>query len=336
MTTLEAFRGVRWNKTRVVIIDPDADGTFAYLLALKTNRQNKLFPGIEKAPVVIEPDDEVLERKYGAFLDVREAVAFDISGRRPFDHHPAEDYPDECAFKNVAVLSGWYAQHPAHRKMAQDAALWDTKGGGDRVWGAMNFMWNRLRGENPKWWTSGAVGQKILQQALAYARETFQNWLFREKNFWDDGAAQTIERGTIVSADGKLKACIVKTDNPLVRERAQSEGHAVVAQINSRGQLFIRGNKRITDTNTAAIIERIVEKLRIELASINGCIVVDAEELLEPGLIASSPELYYAPSNREVFIGGNQRRISKLPAWEPAMRDKLIQVAVTSAINEVT
>lgn len=329
--SLEEWQGRSWKSLKVVVIDSDADGIFAYLMALLTDPDGKVFPGLKQAPVVIEPDELVLERKYGKLLDGLEAVAFDTASRRPFDHHPPEDYPGECAVKNVAVVTGRYEADPVIQVMADQASQWDNFGGGD-VFVSMNRRFKRLRND-PRWRTDARYRAKALKQALDLARELFEDWHYWQRQMHDPSLREVTE----ISSPRGLKGCIIHSDNVWARDVLQREGFALIAQITSQGEAWIRGNRHLVRSGVAlptlqTAFQDVLCTLRADIARPRG-IQYDQNQLLNPGQLEGCEEVYHHERGMEIYIGGNLRKTGNRPNWDADYYDKVLTVAITLALD---
>ncbi|MFY9484512.1 MAG: hypothetical protein WAP74_02725 [Patescibacteria group bacterium] len=315
-----------------MIIDADADGIFAILMALHCDPDGKVFPGLAEAPIIVEPDRALLEQKYGKLLDSRQAVAFDCAGRtdqRPFDHHPPEDYPDECAIKNVAIVTRKYESDPVVRAVADQAAHWDTRGGGD-IFATINRRFKRLR-DNPLWRSNPEYRLQAVQEALVLARPLFDDWLYWAQQMQEPGLKAAIEAGTIVAKSGE-RGCIIEHDSLWARDLAQKLGLAIICQITSHGEIAVRPNRRLEGVNTLGMLDDVLRILRSDIARPRGYRYSD-DELLAPGTIAGCEEVYFHARGAEITVGGNDRNIGAKPDWDKDYYLKIMRVAVTLALE---
>lgn len=324
-------------KIKFALFDFDADGLLAYVLACFANATKPTFlAGIQQAKAVFEPNCQAFEKQYRKLLDNGTAVSFDTAGG-PFDHHPSTQFPGQCAFKLVAVASGFYDEDPAIRKMADNAAKWDTKGGSDRdkLWDAVTAICKGFLRECDRYPTEQEIGR-----AVQFAWLSFETWYGREQAFCGS-LKELINAGVILSNDGSCKACIVASNDLYVRDVAQSEGYAIcVHVVESKGQIWVRGNRKLKRektkdaVDTTPMVEDIARIMRAEIAIRNGCHYTNPEILISDGAAEGSVELYFAQTNEEIYVGGNRRKITGiLPKWDDQTRDQVLRNAVLLAIN---
>ena len=329
---IERWKGETWKPLQAVVIDADADGIFAYLMALHCDPDGTVFPGLDAAPVIVEPDRTVLEQKYGKLLDSRSAVAFDCAGRtdqRPFDHHPPEDYPDQCGIKNVAIVTGAYDSNLVVRAVADQAAHWDTRGGGD-IFATINRRFKRFR-DNPLWRSDPSYRLQAVREALVLARLLFEDWLYWAQQMQEPSLKTAIEAGTIVGKSGE-RGCIIEHDSLGARDLAQKLGYALSCQITSFGEIAGRPNRRLEGVNTVGMLQDVLRILRSDIARPRGYRYFD-EELLAPGTIEGCEEVYFHARGAEITIGGNDRNIGVKPEWDKEYYLKIMTVAITLALD---
>lgn len=331
-TAVESWRGQRWKDIEAVIIDADADGIFAYLMALHCDPAGEVFPHLSEAPVIVEPDRAVLEEQYGKLLDGRKAVAFDCAGRtakRPFDHHPPEDYPDECAMKNVAAVTGKYDSDPVIRAVADQAAHWDTRGGGD-IFATINRRFKRLR-DNPLWRSDPNYRLQAVREALSLAKLLFEDWLYWAQQMQEPGLKAAIEAGTIVAKSGE-RGCIIQHDSLWARDLTQKMGYALICQITSHGEIAVRPNRRLEGVNTLSMLYDVLRILRSDIARLKRYRYSD-EQLLAPGTIEGCEEVYFHARGAEITVGGTDRNIGAKPDWDKDYYLRIMGVAITLALE---
>lgn len=330
------YVGMIWGRIRFALIDFDADGAFAYVLALFADPDGTIFPGLAKAPVIFEAYQNKREQKYGKWLDKLRGVAFDISGRRPGDHHPHSKYPGESAFLNIAVVTGLYDKDPVIRRMADNTAKWDVEGGGQEWW-EINSLCKYFLSQ-PEFWHSEEFRKQAISDVITVAKIRFKAWYGREQVVGDPATAKQVEHGTIWSDDRRTKACIIEGDSLYLSDAGQYAGCAVTVQVTSEGYVWIRGNKNLKrkeGIDTEPIIQDMVRIIRATIAAQNEVSYRYPEHLLTDGdELIGSECVYYASDGQNIFIGGNARNKGQLPEWWNATtRKNVIDNALTLALN---
>ena len=273
------------NWTIVVHERPDLDAIIGIWLLKKFGE--KKFPGIIKATVrFLNNGGELTERK-----SANESELYVDCGRGRFDHHPATEYPEDCAATLIAK----------HLEIDDDPAL-ET---------ILRFVVNNdLKGQSHPFGLAYFI--KLMhvsypdepKRVINWAVEALETKYHEQFSFFYQARKdyeQKAEIDEVTLTNGRVfRVVTVISDNENFSKYARFRGAAVVIQKKNSGNIQIYTNRRfgLTLYDTTQII-------RLEEAKAKGVVITKDWKILSSEGKVEGAEEWYFHHKMQVLLNGS-------------------------------
>lgn len=265
------------NRVIVVHERPDLDSIVGTWLLKKFGE--KKFPGINEAKIEFLNNGELPKGKSANTLENEGRLYVDC-GRGRFDHHPASEYPEDCA----ATLIAKYLEiddDPALEKILRFVVNNDLKGQSHPFGLAYIIkLMHSCHPDKPEMvisWATKALEVKYHEQFsfFSQAREDYE---------------KRTEISEVVLTNGKVfKIATATTDNENFSKYARFCGAAVVIQRKTSGNVQIHTNNRLGLT-----LYDVSQMIRLEEAKVKGVVINEDWKILSfDGKIKGAEEWYF-------------------------------------------
>lgn len=273
------------------------------------------FPGVATAPVIFwntaEPPD-------GRSADewTREGYLPIDCGLGLLDHHPHNEFPQQCSFTRALELLQ-LTDEPVLQRFAKYVLYDDTRVAEARdaapLRGGEEFSLGQLVKDE-------AGSGEDFEESYRWFSQWFDKYLEKQMRFYTDGkrAFEQAVKGHLTLSDGTWKYCAGINDSdrfgPYARSRHGSSAHVVV-QVRTDGHVCIACHGRLNPRHLMMLI-RLEEQYCRSDNERAWCTNVGA--LIKEGVLDQAPQWYFLPTKiRHVgwslLLNGTQRHTGAEP-----------------------